>query len=77
MPQTSPVSICPVSPWMKNGSAPRFIDENTQVDRMELVGPCLKSTHLALTWRKLLGIVTGLSYLHSQGVVHGDLKGVR
>src|SRR6266478_2260729 len=26
---------------------------------------------------KSLGIAKGLSYLHSRGVIHGDLKGVR
>jgi len=30
-----------------------------------------------LTAYKLSGIVSGLDYLHSNDVVHGDLKGVR
>jgi serine/threonine protein kinase len=26
---------------------------------------------------QLFGIIRGLNYLHTRGVVHGDLKGVR
>ncbi|KZT40779.1 kinase-like protein [Sistotremastrum suecicum HHB10207 ss-3] len=48
-----------VSPWMKNGTVISYIKENPLVDRTVL----------------LMDVFKGLRFLHSQGVVHGDLKG--
>ncbi|KZS96304.1 kinase-like protein [Sistotremastrum niveocremeum HHB9708] len=48
-----------VSPWMQNGTVIDYVRSNAEVDRVKL----------------LIEICSGLSYLHSKGVVHGDLKG--
>ncbi|QRV92203.1 Tyrosine kinase family catalytic domain protein [Ceratobasidium sp. AG-Ba] len=48
-----------VAEWESNGSMPEYIEKHTDVDR------CVMS----------LRIAEGLSYLHSSGVIHGDLKG--
>ncbi|KAF8603367.1 kinase-like protein, partial [Ceratobasidium sp. AG-I] len=47
-----------LSPWMDNGSLADFLIKNPDVGRSKMC----------------LGIAEGLAYMHSQGVVHGDLK---
>ncbi|KZT32242.1 kinase-like protein [Sistotremastrum suecicum HHB10207 ss-3] len=52
-------SVSPVTLWMKNGSAPSYVQNNPDACRVEL----------------LLGITNGLAYCHSQGLIHGDIRG--
>ncbi|QRW06865.1 Tyrosine kinase catalytic domain protein [Ceratobasidium sp. AG-Ba] len=49
-----------VSPWMENGTLLQYVSRRPEVNRYNL---CLQ-------------ITAGLQYLHSSGVIHGDLKGV-
>lgn len=49
-----------VSEWMSRGSIRKFIQEDTNADRLEL----------------LRGTAKGLIYMHNLGIIHGDLRGV-
>ncbi|KAF9443484.1 kinase-like protein [Macrolepiota fuliginosa MF-IS2] len=51
--------ICLVSPWMDNGNLNTYLMRNPAVPRIPLIHD----------------IISGLEYLHSKHVVHGDLKG--
>ncbi|TFK27661.1 hypothetical protein FA15DRAFT_666121 [Coprinopsis marcescibilis] len=51
--------MCLVSPWMDNGTLPHFLKENTTANRVLLMSD----------------VAHGLRYLHSQNIIHGDLKG--
>ncbi|KAF9468989.1 kinase-like domain-containing protein [Collybia nuda] len=51
--------LCMVSPWMRHGTIIRHLSDNKGVDIIKL----------------LTEIAHGLNYLHSQNVVHGDLRG--
>ncbi|KAH7335023.1 kinase-like domain-containing protein [Rhizoctonia solani] len=51
--------IAMVSPWMENGNLQSFLPQHPEVNRCTM---CVQ-------------ISDSISYLHSQGVVHGDIKG--
>ncbi|TCD66170.1 hypothetical protein EIP91_001724 [Steccherinum ochraceum] len=64
-----PGTICMVIQWMDNGSLRQHIDSLRT--RGELRGE--QYTEATEIW--LFQIVDGLSYLHDEGLVHGDLHG--
>lgn len=66
-----------VSVWMPGGELLEYIDTHPSVDRLGLVGFDPIPLDGGLTLHQVSGVADGLSYLHSYGVVHGDLKGVR
>ncbi|KAF9441650.1 kinase-like protein, partial [Macrolepiota fuliginosa MF-IS2] len=55
-----PKTLCLLSPWMENGTLPDYLRRNRLEDLRTLL---------------VSDIVNGLCYLHSIGVIHGDLKG--
>ena len=67
-----------VSEWMENGNINEYIRAHTDVDLFELVS-LQSTTHRAPhRWfpQQLKDVTGGLIYMHDQGMVHGDLKGV-
>ncbi|TCD61462.1 hypothetical protein EIP91_008397 [Steccherinum ochraceum] len=60
-------SLCMVLPWMKHGHVRHALDD---------LRPTLTSSELAAQIHKwIFQTASGLSYLHDEGVVHGDLRG--
>lgn len=57
--ETFPSLLCLVSPWMKNGTILKHLRENGHAD----------------VEKRLFEIAQGLAYLHSQHIIHGDLRG--
>ena len=70
-----------VSGWMHNGNISQFVSANRDVNRFELVslqlGFILSYLLLTRAYPKLAGAAEGLVHMHEQGMIHGDLKGVR
>ncbi|KZT35157.1 kinase-like protein, partial [Sistotremastrum suecicum HHB10207 ss-3] len=48
-----------VSPWMSNGTISEYVRNHPNIERIPL----------------MIDVAQGLAYLHSMGIVHGDLKG--
>src|SRR5436190_10589333 len=68
-------------PYHENGNALQYIRKNPNCVRDKIVSVCCEWTtndNKMLKYSTQLHHITlGLVYLHSQGVVHGDLKAVR
>ncbi|KAJ7731250.1 kinase-like domain-containing protein, partial [Mycena metata] len=57
--QTFPSSLCMVSPWMQHGTVLKYLNDHGRGNVDKLLSE----------------IAQGLQYLHSQNIVHGDLRG--
>nr|GAT45718.1 predicted protein [Mycena chlorophos] len=57
--ESFPSFLCMVSPWMKHGTILKHLAENGNAN----------------VERRLFEIAQGLAYLHSQDIIHGDLRG--
>lgn len=71
--------ICLVSPWMTNGNLTRYLQAKPLVNRKPLVSAIPSYVMTCLTdsiCSKIYDVACGLEYIHSKGIVHGDLKGV-
>jgi hypothetical protein len=67
-----------ISEWMDHGNINEFVKNYTGVNRIQLVSDYAMSCG---DWRdrfiQLFDAASGLEYMHSLHMVHGDLKGVR
>ncbi|KAF9259369.1 kinase-like protein, partial [Marasmius fiardii PR-910] len=54
-----PGKLALVAPWMANGQITRFLEVNPSCDKL----------------RAISEIASGIVYLHSRNIVHGDIKG--
>lgn len=72
------MAVCLVSEWMANGTVTAFLLAHPTVERVPLVCRAVfaaeSEAHVRIS--KLRNIVDGLRYVHSLGIVHGDLKAV-
>jgi len=65
-----------VSEWMDNGNIRQYVLAHPKVNRPSLVSGSFPHPFRMCSLCQLLDVIHGLMYLHSQNLVHGDLKGV-
>jgi serine/threonine protein kinase len=68
-----------VSPWMAQGNIVEYLKRSPNSNRFQLVseGRTLVCIMLNIGFcEQVSEIASGLSYLHSMEVIHGDLRGV-
>lgn len=72
-------SFAMISEWMVNKNINEFVKAHPDENRPRLVSflhkslPGFADNHVII---QLSGVARGLIYIHEQGMVHGDLKGV-
>ena len=66
-----------ISDWMPGGDLVNYIANNPDADRRGLVSVPSPVLYNDLPHHQLSDAAEGLNYLHSRGVIHGYLKGVR
>ena len=71
-----------VSPYMKNGTLAQWRKKaNPSIAKVEervclLFPSCCSWMLTRMTARKILEVAKGIEYIHSEDIVHGDLRGV-
>jgi serine/threonine protein kinase len=64
-----------------NGRVNDYLAKNNKADRLEIVGLGYLSRYdivgFIIIFLQITAIARGLQYLHSQNVIHGDVKAVR
>lgn len=65
-----------ISYWISGENLTEYIKKNPGADELGLVGNPLASDDSCAYHHKISGIASGLEYLHSNNVVHGNLMGV-
>jgi len=66
-----------ISERMENGNIVEFVRAHPDHNRLRLVsGGSRFILQLYRSSGQLIGVATGLEYLHEHDIVHGDLKGV-
>jgi serine/threonine protein kinase len=68
--------VCLISEWMPHGSVSSFLRTHPCADRIRFVRIWPRKYRSLLTEPQLREIVSGLKYMHSMDVIHGDLKAV-
>lgn len=72
-------SFAMISEWMAGGNINDFVRTHPDENRLRLVSfphqlrPRFSDNYVII---QLSGVSRGLIYIHEQGMVHGDLKGV-
>ena len=62
---------------MENGTILEYAKRYGGANRLELVGlEVIRRSGSVLMESQLIGVTRGLSYLHGNGVIHGNLKSV-
>ena len=72
-----PFQLCIVSEWIVGGNVVDFTSKHPEVNRLRLVRPISISPSPILNILKLAEAASGLQFLHSGKIIHGDLKPVR
>jgi len=67
-----------VSPWMDNGTADSYVKKHPSVNRLKILTDAAsgKYTLYGYYLKLIISLSKGLEYLHSRGIVHGDLRAV-
>jgi len=70
--------FCMVFPWMPDGNLLQYLNKYPGASRVSIVSvhDVHDNEYTEFNTYKMLGVVDGILYLHSNDVVHGDLKGV-
>lgn len=69
-----------VFPWYKNGNVDQYLERNPLTNRYDLVSTLRLTVDPQRSYeirKQLCGALSGLHFLHSNGVVHGALRPVR
>jgi serine/threonine protein kinase len=68
-----------ITPLCSSGPAMKYVKASTKnpTERLQMVWLHYYTCVHALTFEQTIGVAEGLNYLHSHGIIHGNLSTVR